>query len=181
MKNRDYVYGIACGIFVSIGMIGWWLFPSQHGRIIELGTSMMFVLGLMVMILGYMAIVVAHKRTRMDEHGPISFLRLFKSGLIITLVATVIYVGIWMIVYNNGGTELMDVIQEGHLARIRESGLADELKEVKLADHEKFIENYRENALYRMWVTTLEVFPVGLAYSLLSALVFRRKKQTFFA
>ena len=180
MKYRNAImYGLVSGFIVSFGMLVWWLMPSQRERIYDFAHSMMFVLGLMNMIIGFMTIVILHKRMRNDSEGALPFKRLFASGLIITIVATIIYVSVWMIVYENGGNQLMEVIQTGRIERIEHSDNSPEVIAEKVAETREFMKDYEEDGLFRAGVTTLEVFPVGLVFAIMSGLLFQRRKQNF--
>ena len=69
----------------------------------------------------------------------------------------------------------MEAYYEHIEQRILDSDWSAEKKQVKLEQLEKGKQNY-EQPVFKMGMTFLEIFPVGLLVSIISALLLRRKK-----
>jgi len=134
-------------------------------------------LGYISMIVALSAIFIGIKSYRDKEsNGFISFGNAFKVGLFITLVASVFYVAGWMLYMNTLNTNFMDNYYEQNIEKIRSSGDSETQIQAKIVDMEKWRELYK-NPLIQIGFTFLEIFPVGLLITLISAAILK-KKQT---
>lgn len=141
------------------------------------------VYGYISMAIALSSIFFATKQYR-DKYndGVISFGKAFLIGIGITIVAAIFYVVAWEIYFSKFGEGFVDGYVAFMTEQLVESGLSiDEAKE-KIAPEASMMESYKNNTLMRMGFTTLEIFPIGLLISLLSALVFgvimKRKAAT---
>ncbi len=132
-------------------------------------------LGYLSMIVALSVIFVGIKSYR-DKvlGGQISFGKGVQVGLLITLVASAIYVLGWLIYLNTVGGNFMDAYHQHSVEKLQHSGLSPAEFQEKLAEMEKFRELYR-NPLVQIGVTFLEIFPVGLIITLISAAILRKK------
>ena len=98
----------------------------------------------------------------------------FKKGIVIVLIASVIYVACWMVYYPIFLPDFMDQYAATQAAQYVEAGLS--LEEIQLKEKElsNWIEMY-ENPLIRAGITFLEIFPIGLIVAALSALILKKK------
>ena len=133
-------------------------------------------------IVGYSTMVLAFSLVafgiRSYREGPgggaISFGKAFQVGILITLVTCTVYVVSWEIVYwgfipdfaETYGTHVMD--------KLRASGASAETIAAKQVQMAQFKALYK-NPLFNVAVTFMEICPVGLVVTLVSAAVFRRK------
>ncbi|NND32417.1 MAG: DUF4199 domain-containing protein [Saprospiraceae bacterium] len=133
-------------------------------------------------IIGYATMIIALSliffgvRAHRDNalNGHIGFGQAFQIGLLITLVASFFYVVGWMILSNILAPDFMDQYAEFTLKSMQESGAS--VSEIKAAEAE--MEKYRqyyENPLLKAGLTFMEIFPVGLIISLISAIILRKK------
>lgn len=105
--------------------------------------------------------------------GTIRFGTAFKVGILITLVTCAVYVVAWEIVYWGFIPNFEDVYTEHLLSKMRRDGApATEIAamETRMA---QFKELYR-NPLINIGMTFMEIFPVGLIMTLVSAAILRR-------
>lgn len=174
MKNKNVALGLISGIIVSAWMVTWWMSSSPEEPL-KMSNSLMFAIGILTMLIGFTTVVIANRRTNRQTEGILKYWTLFKSGLIIVSVATIIYVGIWMILYKNGGSELMELMQQAEIERIEASDLTESEKAKKIEKSRDMMVLYDENFLVRAGVTITEIFPLGLLIAAISALIFRRK------
>lgn len=134
---------------------------------------------------GYISMIVALSavffgvRTYRDKEagGVISFGKAFQVGLLITLVASAIYVAVWMFYLSfGGGGDFMEQYYQYSVEQLRQSGKPAAEIEQEIAKMAEFKEMYK-NPLVKIGITFMEIFPVGLVISLLSA-AFLRKNES---
>ncbi|MCB0689758.1 MAG: DUF4199 domain-containing protein [Saprospiraceae bacterium] len=133
------------------------------------------IVGYATMIISLSLIYVGIRKFR-DDHldGQISFLEGFKIGILITLVASIIYVVGWMILSDWLAPDFLERYSEFTLNQMRHNGSStQEIAEAK-AMTDKYIELYK-NPLLKAGMTFMEVFPVGLIITLISSLILKRK------
>lgn len=110
--------------------------------------------------------------------GVISFGKGFKTGIMISLIASVMYVGTWEVfvwVQPEEVAIFMDGYTEHMLEIARESGATQAEIDQQRTEMNDFKEMYK-NPLVRWGVSLIEVFPVGLLVTLISAAILRRKE-----
>jgi hypothetical protein len=106
--------------------------------------------------------------------GVIGFGKAFQVGILITLVACAMYVISWEIVYFNFFPNFMDHYSAHVLEKMRAAGESEAAireQTAKMAD----LARLYTNPLFNIGMTFLEVFPVGLIMTLVSAAILRRK------
>lgn len=128
-------------------------------------------------VLGYAAMVVVFSliyfgiRNYRNKYlgGIISFGKAFKTGALIALVASTIYVVIGLSYYYLFMPDFVDYYVEYVLKNTPAPKLAEKTVEM---------ENYREmykNPFFAILITYSEVLPIGLVVSLISALILKRR------
>src|SRR5258706_1276271 len=126
------------------------------------------------MILAFLLVFFGVRSYREQGGGAISFGKVFRVGLAITLLACAIYVLSWEIVYFNFMPDLADKYSASVLDKARKDGASlakIETTKKQMADFKRLYANPVINA----GMTLLEVFPVGLVVTLVSAAILRRK------
>lgn len=169
MKKSTLVYGLISGLIVSALMA---INVSMCIRSGDFESSML--VGYATMLIAFSMIFVAVKNYR-DKYngGVISFGKAFKIGFFITLIASSIYVIVWLIEEHFFFPDFMDRYMANELAKLQASGvnateLAGKTKELNQAK-----EMYNNPAL-KILMTYMEIFPVGLIVSLICALILKR-------
>lgn len=135
-------------------------------------------------VIGYVSMIVALSmifigiRSYREKHlsGVISFGTAFKIGILITAVASVIYAVGWMIFFNT--SEAAQQFPEKYLAymaeNMQESGKSQEEIDTQITAYRENMETYK-NPLVMFGVTLLEIFPVGLFITLISAFILKKR------
>jgi cytoskeletal protein RodZ len=133
-------------------------------------------------LLGYTTMTIALSliffgiKTHRDKNlsGEISFWKATQVGLLIMLVAGVVYALSWEVSYRNIGEEFTAKMTQHYIDEMKEDGATEqELAEAK-ARWESFGEMYK-NPIVRFGVTVMEITPVGVILTLLSAALLSRR------
>lgn len=168
MKAFIVRYGIIAGLVVAIPNLVMFLSLSKDSAPPGNG----YLIGYTIMIVAFTAIFLGIKAYR-DKAlgGVIRFMPAFGLGLAISLVATVFYVVMWEICVAYGEWDFVAfysrLIMEGAAAK------GPEAVQAAAAEVEQFKQMYANPAI-RIAFTTIEIFPVGVLISLISAAILRK-------
>jgi hypothetical protein len=170
MKKVVLVYGIIAGLIVAAMMAFSTGYYCAKG---DFESGMIY--GYSAMIIAFSMIFVGVKSFR-DKYngGIINFGKAFKIGLFISLIASTIYMVSWLINYYFFVPDFMDKYAAAMLAKAQSSGMSADKLAKETADMAQMKEWYK-NPLFVILMTYVEILPVGLVVSLISALVLKRK------
>jgi multidrug efflux pump subunit AcrB len=133
------------------------------------------VIGYSAMILAFSMVFLGIRTYREKQSGGvITFGRAFKVGILITLVTCAVYVVTWEILYWGFVPDFDQKFAEHTIQKSRESGASA----VEIAKLEKQMAQFREwykNPLLNAGITFMEIFPIGLIVTLVSAAILKRK------
>jgi amino acid transporter len=170
MRKVIVTYGIIGGLIVSAIMFG--TQPLMHKGSINMENGM---------VIGYASMVIALSmvffgiKTYRDKHlnGAIKFGKAFQVGIIITLIASCMYGLAWEVCYNTFASNFMEAYTQSYLEKMASEGATVEAIAAKKAEMQTFGEWYK-NPLVRFGATLVEILPVGLLITLLSAALLRK-------
>ena len=170
MSRIVLAYGVAAGLLVTLPMC-YLASSSEHG---STGTSLFT--GYLIMLLALSLVFVGVKRLRDRElGGVIRFGRAFAAGLGISAVAGVIYVIGWEITLAVTDYAFIESYSRAAVEAARAKGAsADEIAGV-VAQMDEFRRQYAD-PLFRLPITFVEIFPVGILVSLISAALLRNSR-----
>jgi hypothetical protein len=172
MKNVVLKYGSIAGLIQVVVGFGLMALLIGDGRDkIQYGE----LLGYTTMIVA-LSVIFFGVRTYRDEHldGTITFGKALKTGIYITLIASAFYIVGWLLYYHLGsGKEMMDAYLDSQIAAIQNSGQSAEGIQQEIDRMNGFMEMYK-NPVVMIGMTFMEIFPVGLIISLISAALLRR-------
>jgi hypothetical protein len=133
------------------------------------------VVGYAGMIAAFAFIFIGIKNYR-DKYngGIITFGKAFKTGFYISLVASTMYVGVWLIDYYIFIPDFMDKYIPHMLKQAEANGATSAELNEKAAQMASFKEMY-QNPLFVIVVSFFEVLPIGMIISLISALFLKKK------
>lgn len=132
--------------------------------------------GYLVMLVALSMIFVGVKRYRDVECGGIiRFGRAFILGLGIATVAALIYVAGWEAYLAASDRDFIGEYSSSLLEDMRTRGAAPAAVAAKAAEMRELAESYR-NPMFRIPVTFIEIFPVGLLVALVSAALLRNPR-----
>lgn len=164
------VYGSIAGA-ISIGVI---IAAMASGPDGDFFSSSLF--GYLVMLVALSLVFLGIKRHR-DLHrgGIIGFGPAFLTGLAISAAAGAVYVAIWEVYLAATDYQFMSAYTAHLIEDMRASGASS----AEIADFEasmkQMAENYA-NPFFRIPISFLEIFPVGVLVSLVSALLLRNPR-----
>jgi hypothetical protein len=132
--------------------------------------------GYLVMLVALSLIFVGIKRYRDVEcGGVVRFGRAFSVGLGIALVATIIYIVGWELFLATSKQDFMAQYSAGIIDKMREEGAASAAIQAKMNEMREMAAKYK-NPLFRIPITFVEIFPVGLLVALVSAALLRNPR-----
>jgi len=171
MKKIILTYGLISGLILSFISVILWLNLEKIDP--SFGTTSM-VIGFGSMILAFTAVFFGVRAYRDQQGGTLTFGRGLKVGLLIALITCAFYVIGWQIVYWNFMPDFGDRYAAATIARLEAKGVsAAEIAAAK-SEMAEFQKMYR-NPIFNVGMTFMEIFPVGLIISLVSAAILRRK------
>lgn len=133
------------------------------------------VVGYSSMVLSFLLVFFGVRRYRDTiGNGSIGFGKAFQVGILITLITCAMYVIAWEIVYFNFFPDFLDQYSAHSLAKMRAAGESEAAIQAATVEMAHFAKLYA-NPFFNVGVTFMEVFPVGLIMTLISAAIVRRK------
>jgi len=108
--------------------------------------------------------------------GRISFGRAFGVGILITLISCLCYVATWELIYFKLKPDIADTMFSGEIDRLKAAGASQDKIDAATLQAESF-KKMLDNPLINGCLTFIEPFPVGLAITLISAAILRRKQE----
>lgn len=166
-----------CGIIGGLVSVGWYIFSAQ---IFKLNMSMHEALffGYASMVLAFSLIFVGVKNYRDNyDGGVISFGKALKIALLITLVASTVYVGVWLIDYYFFTPDSLAKYAVSVLAGLKASHTSQASIDKQMAEINDYIKMYR-NPFFNALLTYREIVPVGVVISLIAALILKNKPKS---
>ena len=172
MKKIVIINGLIAGLIISGIMVI--THPLVDDGTIDIDNGM--YLGYTSMVLGFAMIFVAIKTYR-DQvlKGMITFLQACKIGLLVTLVASLLYAITWDIYYRVAGSDFGEKYAAHYLDKMEEEGASPEEINSMRTQMEDFNRLYK-NTFIRFGMTLIEILPVGIIITLISAAILRRRE-----
>ena len=172
MKKQALIYfGLLAGL---INILFWFLFRSLF-QSQESDFNVGEILGYAAMLLALSTVFFGVKRYRDTTlGGKISFVQAFVNGLIVVLVAAAIYVIGWEIYYPNFASDFSQEYSDYLITKYESQGLSEAEILTKKEEMATWMERY-ESPFYRIPMTLMEILPLGMVISVVSALILKRK------
>lgn len=173
MQKNILVHGLIAGIIVSVIMLFSMNYYSHCQGNIDWNTSML--VGYASMLIAFSMVFVGIRNYR-DKYnnGVISFKKAFQIGILITLIASTIYVLSWLVFYFFFIPDFMDKYGVQEIQNMKTSGATVAEIESKTKEIAAFSKMYK-NPFFNALMTYAEILPVGLIVTLISALILKRK------
>jgi hypothetical protein len=170
MKKTVLTFGLISGAILSVMMLATMPFMDRIG--FEKGE----VIGYTTMVVAFLLIFFGIRAYRDNvAGGSVGFGRAFTVGALIALVASVMYVATWQVVYYKLVPDFAEKYQAHLIEKARAVHESQAAIEKKIADAKRFAEWYRNPAI-NVAVTFIEPLPLGLIVALISAGILRRRR-----
>jgi hypothetical protein len=171
MKKVVIIYGLIAGLIVGSLML--LTMPLWKSGVLNFDNGEL--VGYTTMVIALSMVFFGIKSYRDDNcGGTVTFWNAFKVGILITLIASVMYGFAWEISYANMGDEFVSKMTDHYFDQLKSKGATEQELHRAKDDWASFSEMYK-NPLIRFGVTLTEIFPVGLVIALLSAGLLRNK------
>lgn len=169
MKKIVLVCGLIAGFIVSAVMVISMVW-SYKGNF-----EYSMLVGYASMILAFSLVFVGIKRYRdQQQQGVISFGKAFRIGLYISLIASSMYVAVWLVDYYYFIPDFTDKYAAAMLEKLKARGASQVEIDQQVKEMADFALMYK-NPFFNALITYTEILPVGLLISLISALILKRK------
>jgi hypothetical protein len=172
MKRIVLIYGLIAGVIaggmlmITIPLYDNGVLNMDHGE----------WLGYTVLTVALSLIFFGVKSYRDHyKNGVIAFGQALKVGVLITLVASLVYVVSWEIIYRNLDYEFFEKFSQLKLDKMRESGATEAAITEKQTELARYNDLYKVT-LFRAAITLMEITPLGILLSLISAGLLRKKE-----
>ncbi|MBL7728595.1 MAG: DUF4199 domain-containing protein [Dinghuibacter sp.] len=173
MKKLILTYGLIAGAVVSTIMLFTMNYISYCNGNVDFETSML--IGYASMLLAFSLVFVGTRNYRNKyNNGIISFGKAFKTGILIVLVASTIYVAAWLVCYYFFMPDFMEQYAASAINKLKESGASQLEIDEKAKEMANFAKMYKR-PVFNALITYAEILPVGLVVTLISSLVLKRK------
>jgi hypothetical protein len=172
VKKIVLTFGLISGVLSSLMMVA--TVPFLH----NMSSTKGLVIGYTAIVLSFLLVFFGIRAFRDNVgNGQITFPKAFAVGICITLISCIFYVATWEILYFNFlPRDFMDNYGAQTIERLKASGASPAAVEAQVQQQKKFKEQY-ENPLFNSLMTFIEPFPVGLAITLLSAGILRKRAR----
>ncbi len=173
MKKNILVYGLIAGLLVATFMLISVNTMSHCEGSMDLETSMLIGYASMLVAFSLVFVGIRNYRNKFNG-GLISFGKAFKIGILMVLVASTVYVAAWMVDYYLFMPDFFEKYSTQAIRELKASGASQaEILEqtAEMTDMSKMLSNPFFHAL----ITYMEILPVGLLVTLISALILKRK------
>ena len=170
MTNIIFLYGTFAGLIVIGATLA--VIVSAGGEPDMNDNSLLFGYTIMIIALSMVFFGVKRYRDR-DLGGVIKFVPAFLMGLAIAIVAGVIYVAGWEVYMAATDGSYMKAYMDHYIAGEKARGLTGPALDKLVSEMNAMMTRYNTDMAYRMGLTFLEIFPVGVIVALISAALLR--------
>jgi Protein of unknown function (DUF4199) len=171
LRKTVLTFGLISGVISSSLMICTIPFFQR------IGNDKSLILGYTSIVLSFLLVFFGIRSYRDNVgDGHISFAKGFGVGICITLISCLFYVGTWEVLSRTVFQDFMDKYSADMIAKAQASGASAQVVQAKV-DEIQHMKVMYANPLYRMLMTFIEPFPIGLLITLISAAVLRKKAR----
>lgn len=176
MKRNALLFGVISGLIASTFMaISMAVMGCDSEK--ESGNGGM-IMGFAGMIVAFSFVFIGIKNYRDKQNGgSLTFGKGFLLGVLISFIASTMYVITWAVEYHYFLPDFMDKYAAMQIRELKESGVSGAVYDKAVKSIETTNYNYKNNIFYLAAYTYMEIFPVGILISLISALILKRKAR----
>jgi hypothetical protein len=165
-----------CGVIGGVISISWCIFSMQVFKT-NMSMNERLFFGYASMILAFSLIFVGVKNFRDNYNGGvISFGKAIKIGLLITAVASTVYVVVWLVDYYFFIPDYLDKYAAVMLADLKASHASQAVIDKQMTEAAGYAKMYK-NPFFNALLTYTEIVPVGIVVSLIAALTLKKNSK----
>jgi hypothetical protein len=169
MKKTVIIFGLISGAISSLMFVV--TIPFQD----QIGFDKGEIIGYTSIVLSFLLVFFGVRSYRDNVNGgQITFSKAFSVGILITVISCICYVVTWEIIYFNFMHDFMDKYGAYMVQKLQASGATAAAIQQQVEQMKKYKEWY-ENPFINAAMTFVEPFPIGLAMTLISAGILRKK------
>ncbi len=174
MKKVVLTYGLIAGAIVAAFMIyGTLTFINNT----DYEGSMWLGYTGMLVAFSFVFIGIKNYRDKQND-GVITFGKALKIGALISLIASTVYVGVWLIEYYCFFPDFMDKYCEAMLKKMDKATMTAAEIKAKTDEMMMYKEMYKSPIMVILWTYAEVLIPIGLLVPLISALILKRKVKS---
>ncbi len=176
MKRNSLVFGTIAGVIISTFMGISMAIMSCGSTDSDGGTGSM-IIGFSAMIVAFSFIFVGIKNYRDKQNaGVITFGKAFLLGLMISLIASTLYVITWAVEFHFFMPDFIDKYSAMQIKELHESGVSGAALDEAIKSIENTQLNYKNNPFFFAMYTYMEILPVGIIVTLISSAILKKKQ-----
>ena len=169
MKKNVLIFGLLSGLIITAMMVYSSISISNN----DFKGNM--ILGYATMLVAFSFIFVGIKNFRDKFNGgAVTFGKAFRIGLYISLIASTMYVAVWLVEYYLFIPDFIEKYTACAMRDARASGATPAELTKQAADLADYAKMYK-NPFFVVLLTYMEVLPIGLVIALISALILKRR------
>jgi len=172
MTKIVVIFGLISGAIAAALM--WILVGVVQTGAVDFDNAMMW--GYATMIIALSLVFFGIKSYRDNNGGRITFFKGLQVGILISLISAVCYAASWEVYNRTGGQEFMDKYTAYYLDKMKKNGASDVEVEKARVEGEQFMELYKKFYI-RFPMTLMEILPVGVVVTLVSAALLRKREM----
>ncbi|HYJ92553.1 MAG TPA: DUF4199 domain-containing protein [Pyrinomonadaceae bacterium] len=169
MTKIVLIFGLISGAIAAVLM--WIMLALMTSG----ATDHSYLLGYGSMIISLSLVFFGVKSYRDNNGGRISFLKGLQVGILISLICSVCYAASWEVYYRTSGGNFIAQYSAQYIEKMKEKGASD----AEIAKTQKEMDDLAEvykNFFVRFGMTLMEIIPVGVIVTLVSAALLRRRE-----
>lgn len=171
MTKIVLIFGLISGLIA--GALMWILMGSVNSGAVNFDNGMLW--GYATMIIALSLVFFGIKSYRDNHGGHISFLKGLQVGILISLISAFCYAASWELYYPRVGDEFMQKYTTYYLEKLKTEGASDAEIEKARVEGVEFMEMYK-NFVVRFGFSLMEILPVGVIVTLVSAGLLRKRE-----
>ena len=169
MKKVVLTFGLISGVIIAALM--WLMLAMMKAGF----TSHSLLMGYATMIIALSLVFFGIKSYRDNNGGKITFFKGLQIGILISLISAVCYGISWEAYYRTSGSDFMQQYTAQYIEQMRTKGEPEAAIAETQKQMDQFAEQYK-NFFVRFGMTLMEILPVGIVVTLISAGLLRRKE-----
>ena len=171
MKKIVLTYGLISGVIFAITLIAGTFFQEQ------IGYDHAEYLGYTTMVAAFVIVYFGVRSYRDNVlGGAIKFGAAFRAGLLITLISCACYVASWEFVYYKLAPDFYEKYAAHAVEKAKAAGMSQTKIDAQAVEMKKMADMYKNPAV-NVAMTFVEVFPIGLVFALVGAVLLSRQKK----